>query len=63
MCLGMQGAEATALPSTISADPEFQAKSDQLVKGIDDCHTLAEVLKEELGKFQKQLLNGAGGNG
>jgi hypothetical protein len=32
----------------------------QALKALDECHTLSEVLREEVSKAQRNMLSGAG---
>ena len=46
--------------SVFAVDPDFEQRSAALTRGLDDCHSLAEVLKIEVAKCQSMIQNKQG---
>ena len=53
-----QAIEAPAAGLTI--DPDFQRRAGDLTRGLDDCHALSEVLREEVLKCQRLMATQGG---
>ena len=55
-----QASEAPAAAG-LTIDPDFQRRAGDLTRGLDDCHALSEVLREEVIKCQRLMATQGGG--